>query len=56
MIEPTAEERLAVSSEPERGYSQFMTFGSRAGTFTTVVGWDLPNHILYEDLDIVLAA
>jgi hypothetical protein len=35
---------------------QVMTFASRTGTFTTVLGWDLPRTVLYDALDVVLEA
>jgi hypothetical protein len=35
---------------------QVMTFASHTGTFTTVMGWDLPKTVLYGALDVVLKA
>jgi hypothetical protein len=40
---------------PQAGNSfRILTFGSRLATFTTLVGWDLPRTVLYENLDVVL--
>jgi hypothetical protein len=53
----TLEVVLVAGFAPQAGDTfEIMTYNSHAGTFATIIGWDPPRSLVYNDLDLKLAA